>query len=86
MTRAEFEAAKARLVGPHGELTALMKQMGGVPKDQRPVVGKLINEAKTQLQRHLDDVKRDGYGLVAISYDTTETLKGFAPCASSSCP
>jgi phenylalanyl-tRNA synthetase alpha chain len=52
--RPEFEAAKARFVGPNGELTALMKQMGSVPKEQRPVVGKLINEAKAQLQAQLD--------------------------------
>jgi phenylalanyl-tRNA synthetase alpha chain len=53
-SRPEFEAAKARCVGPHGELTLLMKQMGAVPKEQRPVVGKLINETKTQLQALLD--------------------------------
>lgn len=53
-TRPEFEAAKARYVGPNGELTALMKQMGSVPKEQRPALGKLINEAKTALQAHLD--------------------------------
>ena len=27
VTRPDFEAAKARFVGPNGELTALMKQM-----------------------------------------------------------
>ena len=53
-TRAEFEAAKARYVGPNGEFTALMKQMGAVPKEQRPAMGKLINEAKAQLQAQLD--------------------------------
>ena len=53
-TRPEFEAAKARYVGPNGELTALMKQMGSLPKEQKPVVGKLINEAKTQLTAQLD--------------------------------
>src|SRR5215211_6112468 len=53
-TRPEFEAAKARYVGPHGDLTALMKQMGAVPKEQRPAVGKLINEAKSALQSLLD--------------------------------
>jgi phenylalanyl-tRNA synthetase alpha chain len=54
--RPDFEAAKARLVGPNGELTALMKQMGTVPKEARPAIGKLINEAKTQLQAQLDAV------------------------------
>lgn len=53
-TRADFEAAKARYVGPNGELTALMKQMGAVPKEQRPAMGKLINETKAQLQAQLD--------------------------------
>ena len=53
-TRPEFEAAKARYVGPNGELTALMKQMGTVPKEQRPALGKLINETKTRLQSLLD--------------------------------
>jgi phenylalanyl-tRNA synthetase alpha chain len=53
-TRPDFEAAKARYVGPHGALTALMKQMGAVPKEQRPAFGKLINETKTQLQALLD--------------------------------
>src|SRR5678815_3997327 len=53
-TRPEFEAAKARYVGPNGEFTALMKQMGAVPKEQRPAMGKLVNEAKAQLSAQLD--------------------------------
>ena len=53
-TRADFEAAKARYVGPNGEFTALMKQMGTVPKEERPAMGKLINETKAQLQVQLD--------------------------------
>src|SRR5947209_7298114 len=57
-TRPEFEAAKARYVGPNGELTALMKQMGSVPKEERPALGKLINETKLQLQSLLDESLR----------------------------
>lgn len=53
-SRPDFEAAKARYVGPNGELTALMKQMGTVPKEQRPALGKLINEAKGRLQVLID--------------------------------
>ncbi|OAM88148.1 phenylalanine--tRNA ligase subunit alpha [Termitidicoccus mucosus] len=52
--RPEFEAAKARYVGPNGALTACMKQMGGLPKEQKPIVGKLINEVKTALAAELD--------------------------------
>jgi phenylalanyl-tRNA synthetase alpha chain len=53
--RPDLEAAKARYVGPNGEFTALMKQMGAVPKEDRPAVGKLINEAKGRLQVLLDE-------------------------------
>ncbi len=53
-SRPDFEAAKARYVGPKGELTGLMKQMGSVPKEERPAMGKLINETKTALQSLLD--------------------------------
>jgi phenylalanyl-tRNA synthetase alpha chain len=53
-TRPELEAAKARLVGPHGELTALMKQLGSVPREERPALGKLVNESKGRLQALLD--------------------------------
>ncbi|MFO1448103.1 MAG: phenylalanine--tRNA ligase subunit alpha [Opitutaceae bacterium] len=53
-TRPELEAAKARFVGPNGELTALMKQMGAVPKEQRPAMGKLINESKVRILAELD--------------------------------
>jgi phenylalanyl-tRNA synthetase alpha chain len=56
--RPAFEAAKARLVGPNGELTGLMKRMGSVPKEERPALGKLVNEAKQQVQALLDAALR----------------------------
>ena len=46
-TRAEFEAYKATISGPKGSLTDIMKGMGKVPKEDKPAMGKLINEAKT---------------------------------------
>jgi phenylalanyl-tRNA synthetase alpha chain len=57
-TRPELEAAKARYVGPHGELTAVMKQMGSVAKELRPAMGKLVNESKAALQALLDGAMR----------------------------
>ena len=54
-TRPELESLKARYVGPNGEFTALMKQMGSVAKELRPAMGKLINESKAKLQALLDE-------------------------------
>ena len=57
-TRPEFEAAKARYVGPNGDLTRLMKQMGAVPKEERPAAGRAVNEAKARLQEQFDAALR----------------------------
>jgi hypothetical protein len=51
--RAEMEAFKARVVGPNGSLTAAMKGMATLSKEERPIVGKLINEAKKSVEEIL---------------------------------
>ncbi|CAA6678522.1 MULTISPECIES: phenylalanine--tRNA ligase subunit alpha [unclassified Lentimonas] len=55
-TRAEFEAYKATVSGPKGSLTDVMKSMGKVPKEDKPAMGKLINEAKTAVTAAFDEV------------------------------
>jgi phenylalanyl-tRNA synthetase alpha chain len=51
--RPAFEAFKARLVGPNGALTAAMKSMGAVPKEERPAAGKLLNQTKGEVEKIL---------------------------------
>ena len=50
---AALEHAKGAWIGPHGRFTALMKQLGGLPKEEKPAAGKLINAAKTELEAAL---------------------------------
>ncbi len=57
-TRPEFEAAKAAVVGPHGSLTAIMKTLGQLPKEERPGAGRLINETKVALQELFEETLR----------------------------
>lgn len=47
---AALEHAKGAWIGPHGQFTALMKQLGTLPKEARPGAGKAINAAKMQLE------------------------------------
>jgi phenylalanyl-tRNA synthetase alpha chain len=56
LERPAMEAFKAQLVGPNGELTVVMKEIGRLPKEERPAAGKLINQAKQQLQEILDGI------------------------------
>src|SRR6266536_3475626 len=45
-----LEQAKGNWIGAHGKFTALMKQLGSLPKEDRPAAGKLINQAKAELE------------------------------------
>ena len=55
-TRAEFEAFKATISGPNGTLTDMMKRMGQVPKEDKPAMGKCINQAKNAVTAAFDEV------------------------------
>ncbi|MCL4179275.1 MAG: phenylalanine--tRNA ligase subunit alpha [Verrucomicrobia bacterium] len=48
-----LEQAKGTWVGPHGKLTALMKQLGSLSKEERPAAGKAINAVKADLESAL---------------------------------
>ena len=50
---AALEQAKGGQLGAQGKFTALMKQLGTLPKEEKPVAGKLINQAKVELEAAL---------------------------------
>lgn len=49
----ELENVKARYLGKNGILTDLLKGLGKLPAEQRPMMGSLINEAKNRLETTL---------------------------------
>lgn len=50
---AALEQAKGLWIGPNGKFTALMKQLGALPKEEKPAAGKAINAAKAELETAL---------------------------------
>src|SRR5260370_37574006 len=50
---AALEHAKGSYLGPHGKFTGLMKQLAALSKQERPAAGKLINQAKAELEAAL---------------------------------
>jgi len=48
-----LEQARVAYLGANGKFTALMKQLGSLPKEQKPLAGKAINIAKVQLENAL---------------------------------
>lgn len=53
-----LEQAKGTWLGPSGRFTALIKQLGTLPKEERPAAGKAINAAKTELEAALSEQRR----------------------------
>ena len=52
-----LDRAKGRFLGAEGEFTALMKALGSLPKEERPLAGKAINAAKQELEAVLNEVR-----------------------------
>jgi phenylalanyl-tRNA synthetase alpha chain len=74
---AALEQAKGTWLGPNGKFTALMKQLGALPKEERPAAGKLINQAKTELEAALADRRSDLELKSALPKEPTDfTLPG----------
>ena len=48
---AGLEALRVKYLGKKGELTAVLKQMGGLSAELRPVMGQLANDVRASLER-----------------------------------
>jgi phenylalanyl-tRNA synthetase alpha chain len=59
-----IEDVRVRYLGRRGEMTALMKQLGRLPAEERPAAGKAINALKQRIEREIDAAaelaKREG--------------------------
>ncbi len=53
----ELEALRVKFLGKKGELTAVMKGMGKLSNEERPVIGKLANEVRTFIENALEEKK-----------------------------
>ncbi len=53
-TTAELDALRVKYLGKKGELTAVLKQMGRLPPEERPVMGQLANEVRSALEAAID--------------------------------
>src|SRR5438045_9732267 len=74
---AALEQARVNHLGSHGKFTALLKQLGALPKDEKPAAGKALNLAKVELEASLMEC-RDQLGLKsALPQEPTDfTLPG----------
>jgi phenylalanyl-tRNA synthetase alpha chain len=72
-----LEHAKGAWIGPHGKFTALMKQLGTLSKEEKPIAGKAINAAKVELEAALVTRREELELKAALPQEPTDfTLPG----------
>ena len=54
-----LDAVRVRVLGKKGELTALLKQMGKLSPEERPVMGQLANSVRATLEEKLEERKTE---------------------------
>ena len=50
---ADCENVRVKYLGKKGELTAILKSMGGLSPEERPIMGQLVNTAKAEVDAAL---------------------------------
>ena len=50
-----LENARVKYLGKKGELTAVLRGMGGLSPEERPIIGGLVNEAKKSLEKLIEE-------------------------------
>ena len=53
-TTAELDAVRVQYLGKKGELTAVLKQMGGLSAELRPVMGQMANEVRAAVEKAIE--------------------------------
>ena len=53
-SKAELEAARVKYLGKKGELTAILRGMGKLSAEERPVIGQLANEVRAKIEEAIE--------------------------------
>lgn len=53
-----LDEIRVKYLGKKGELTTILRSMGSLSKEERPIVGKLVNEIKAELEAKIEEVAK----------------------------
>jgi len=56
-TMQELDTERVRFLGKKGELTPILRGMGQLPAEERPVIGQIVNEVRTFIEERLEQAK-----------------------------
>ena len=70
----DLDAVRVKYLGKKGELTAILKQMGKLSAEERPVIGQLANQVRAQIEERLEETKANLEAHLLDQRLATETL------------
>jgi len=56
---AQLENLRVKYLGKKGELTLVSKGMGGLTQEERPIIGKLVNEVRAFIEENLEKLSEE---------------------------
>ena len=81
---AELETLRVKYLGKKGELTAVIKGMGKLSPEERPIIGQIANEVRNFIESALEDKKtalETAAAAEKIANETIDvTMPGKRPC------
>ena len=54
----DVDDLKVKFLGKKGELTAILKEMGKLSAEERPVIGQMANEVRQSIEKMLEESKK----------------------------
>ena len=54
-----LEAARVKYLGKKGELTGVLRGMGEIPSEERPIIGGLVNTAKEEIENDIKEKEEE---------------------------
>lgn len=58
-SKAEIENIRVKYLGKKGELTQILRGMGALSQEERPLVGKIVNEVKESLESFIEEASKN---------------------------
>ncbi len=70
----QLNEVRVRFLGKKGELTQVLRGMGGLSAEERPLIGQLANEVRTHLEQAIEEKQNILKEVVKVQQLATETI------------
>lgn len=59
ISNSDLEAVRVKYLGKKGELTSILRGMGALSPEERPLIGKIANEVREEIEKTIENISRE---------------------------